>query len=83
MSELGWPLVTSDGVPHQVSELGVFSTLLTAKPGKVLLNEEAGPLVRTKLDGVQDEGGVGAGRTVLSSLLSSPSLGRKKPWWSS
>ena len=76
-------MVTSDGVPHQVSELGVFSTLLTAKPGKVLLNEEAGHLVRTKLDGVEDEGGVGAGRTVLSSLLSSPALGRKKPWWSS
>lgn len=53
-----------------VSELGVYSTLLTAADGKVILNQPAGHLVRTKLDGV-NEGGVAAGFAVLSSPLAS------------
>lgn len=52
-----------------VSELGVYSTLLVGRSGRVVLNEEAGHLVRTKLDGVE-EGGVAAGFAVLSSPLS-------------
>jgi glutathione synthetase len=51
-----------------VSELGVYSTLLTSKGGAVVRNRQAGHLVRTKLDGV-DEGGVAAGFAVLSSPL--------------
>ena len=62
-----------------VSELGVYSTLLTARAGKVLLNEAAGHLVRTKLDGV-DEGGVAAGCAVLSSPLAA-SVGRGRKAW--
>ena len=57
-----------------VSELGVYSTLLTSATGRVLLNEAAGHLVRTKLDGV-DEGGVAAGYAVLSSPLAGASDG--------
>ena len=51
-----------------VSELGVYSTLLTGEGGQVLRNKPAGHLVRTKLEGV-DEGGVAAGFAVLSSPL--------------
>ena len=51
-----------------VSELGVYSALLTSKSGALVLNKAAGHLVRTKLDGV-DEGGVAAGFAVLSSPL--------------
>ena len=51
-----------------VSELGVYSTLLTGEGGQVLRNQPAGHLVRTKLEGV-DEGGVAAGFAVLSSPL--------------
>ena len=51
-----------------VSELGIYSTLLTGKGGDILRNQAAGHLVRTKLDGV-DEGGVAAGFAVLSSPL--------------
>ena len=65
------------------SELGVYSTLLTSGPGSVLLNQAAGHLVRTKLDGV-DEGGVAAGYAVLSSPLAAgmPSSAKKKGWFS-
>lgn len=50
------------------SELGVYSTLLTSRSGRVLLNQPAGQLVRTKLRGV-DEGGVASGYAVLSSVM--------------
>ena len=54
------------------SELGVYSTLLSARQGNILLNRAAGHLVRTKFDGV-DEGGVAAGFAVLSSPLAAAS----------
>lgn len=53
---------------NSISELGVYSTYLGGGEGNVLLNEYAGYLVRTKLDGV-DEGGVATGYAVLSSAI--------------
>ena len=47
------------------SELGVFGVFL-GDGQRTLLNEEAGHLLRVKLDGV-DEGGVCAGFACLSS----------------
>lgn len=49
-----------------VSELGIFSTYLR-NGNKVILNKEAGHLVRTKVSD-SDEGGVAAGYGVLDSL---------------
>ena len=69
-------------VGQAVSELGVYSTLLTGRGGKILRNAAAGHLVRTKLDGV-DEGGVAAGFAVLSSpLASGPPASRRRSWLS-
>lgn len=51
-----------------ISELGVYATYLGGGEGKELLNEYAGYLVRTKLEGV-DEGGVATGYAVLSSTI--------------
>jgi len=48
-----------------ISELGVYGVFL-GDGRQVLLNEQAGHLLRTKLSGV-DEGGVCAGFAVLSS----------------
>lgn len=51
-----------------ISELGVYGTYLGGGEDNVLLNEYAGLLVRTKLEGV-DEGGVATGYAVLSSPI--------------
>ncbi|CAM9106571.1 unnamed protein product [Hapterophycus canaliculatus] len=51
-----------------VSELGVYGTYLGGGEGKELLNEYAGYLVRTKMEGT-DEGGVATGYAVLSSPI--------------
>lgn len=51
-----------------ISELGVYGTFLGSGNGKELLNEYAGYLVRTKLEGV-DEGGVASGYAVLNSPI--------------
>lgn len=51
-----------------ISEFGVYGTYLGGGEGKVLLNEYAGYLVRTKLEGV-DEGGVATGYAVLNSFV--------------
>ena len=59
-------------VGASISELGIYSTLLSTKEGKVLRNRAAGHLVRSKLEGV-DEGGVAAGFAVLSSPLAANS----------
>ena len=80
-----WPrkaaaVLVRDGeaaVGQAVHELGIYSTLLTSRSGGVLLNEAAGHLVRSKLDGV-DEGGVTAGYAVLSSPLVSAAAGRSR-----
>ena len=70
-------VLVRDGHPtvgQAASELGVYSTLMSIKPEKIVLNQAAGTLVRTKLDGV-DEGGVAAGFAVLSSVLAASSSG--------
>ncbi|CAN0384747.1 unnamed protein product, partial [Ectocarpus sp. 13 AM-2016] len=51
-----------------ISELGVYGTYLGGGEGKELLNEYAGYLVRTKMEGT-DEGGVATGYAVLSSPI--------------
>lgn len=51
-----------------ISELGVYGTYLGGGEHKEILNEYAGLLVRTKLEGV-DEGGVATGYAVLSSPI--------------
>ena len=63
-----------------VSELGVYSTLLVSRSGKLLRNQAAGHLVRTKLDGV-DEGGVAAGFAVLSSPLAAGQVAPRRRSW--
>lgn len=50
-----------------LSELGIYSTLVR-RGDTVLLNEEAGHLVRTKA-ATSDEGGVAAGFAVLDSPM--------------
>lgn len=50
---------------NSISEMGVYGIYLGGDDGE-LLNEYAGYLIRTKLDGV-DEGGVASGYAVLSS----------------
>ena len=67
-----------------VSELGVYSALLTSGPGLVVTNKAAGHLVRTKIEGV-DEGGVAAGFAVLSSPLAAGVVSvmpKRKGWFS-
>jgi glutathione synthase len=56
--------VVSGGV---VGELGIYGTILWDSDGKVLSNEEAGFLLRTKTKGV-DEGGVAAGFGSVDSV---------------
>ena len=51
-----------------ISELGVYSTFVRSAGGRVLADQAAGHLVRTKLEGV-NEGGVAAGFAVLSSPM--------------
>lgn len=54
---------------ESISELGVYGTYLGGgEEEEELLNEYAGYLVRTKLEGV-DEGGVASGYAVLSSAI--------------
>lgn len=53
---------------ESISEIGVYGTYLAGDDGKELLNEYAGYLVRTKLEGV-DEGGVASGYAVLNSAI--------------
>jgi glutathione synthase len=50
-----------------VGELGVYGTILWDADGKILQNEEAGWLLRTKGSGV-DEGGVAAGFGCVDSV---------------
>ena len=54
-----------------VSELGVYGAFLGDGEAE-LLNEEAGYLLRTKVND-SDEGGVAAGYAVLDSVLAVPS----------
>lgn len=51
-----------------LSEFGVFGTFLASGDDAPVVNEYAGQILRTKLDGV-DEGGVATGYAVLSSPL--------------
>lgn len=51
-----------------ISELGIFGTILWDERGKILQNEEAGWLLRTK-GKESDEGGVAAGFSCLDSLV--------------
>jgi glutathione synthase len=51
-----------------ISELGVYGVFLGDGSDDALLNANAGYLLRTKPDGV-DEGGVATGYSVLSSIL--------------
>mmetsp|Transcript_42857 Transcript_42857/g.89523 ORF Transcript_42857/g.89523 Transcript_42857/m.89523 type:complete len:347 (+) Transcript_42857:344-1384(+) len=72
-------LLVRNGEIHRgeaVSELGVYSTFLRTHSGRVVLDQVAGHLVRTKLLGV-NEGGVAAGFAMLNSPLASLK-GRKK-----
>ncbi|XP_026419164.1 glutathione synthetase, chloroplastic-like isoform X2 [Papaver somniferum] len=58
-----------DGICHQdqaISELGIYGAYLRSK-GKVILNEQSGYLMRTKVSS-SDEGGVAAGFAVLDSV---------------
>jgi glutathione synthase len=50
-----------------IGELGIYGTILWDDQGNVLLNEEAGWLLRTKGKGV-DEGGVAAGFGSVDSV---------------
>jgi len=49
-----------------ISELGIYSVFLSDANGKILLDEEAGHLLRTKL-ATTNEGGVAAGASALDS----------------
>lgn len=55
-----------EGVGDSISELGCFGTIVCDKNGKVLHNEYAGFLLRTKFSNV-NEGGVASGFATLSS----------------
>ena len=55
-----------EGTGDSVSELGCFSTIVTTAEGKVVHNQYAGFLLRTKFSNV-DEGGVASGFATLSS----------------
>ncbi len=61
------------------SELGIYSSLLTLGAGRVLLNDVAGHLVRTKMSGV-NEGGVAAGFAVISSPMATKAQKRGGGW---
>lgn len=66
-------LIARHGEPVQIdslSELGIFGTFVR-KGDEVLLNKEAGHLVRTKA-ATSDEGGVAAGFAVLDSPFLTP-----------
>jgi len=49
-----------------ISELGIYSVFLSDANGKILLDEEAGHLLRTKM-ATTNEGGVAAGASALDS----------------
>ena len=49
-----------------IGELGIYGTILWEDNGKILMNEEAGWLLRTKGKGI-DEGGVAAGFGCMDS----------------
>ena len=55
-----------EGSGDSVSELGCYGTIVADPEGKVLHNEYAGYLLRTKFSNV-DEGGVASGFATLSS----------------
>jgi glutathione synthase len=55
-----------EGTGDTVSELGCYGVLVVDSDGKVILNEYAGLLLRTKFSNV-DEGGVASGYATLSS----------------
>lgn len=55
-----------EGTGDSISELGCYGTLVVDAHGKVVLNEYAGFLLRTKFSNV-DEGGVASGFATLSS----------------
>ncbi|KAL9235073.1 hypothetical protein vseg_009869 [Gypsophila vaccaria] len=62
-------LLVRDGICHKdnaISELGIYSAYLRNKE-KVVINEESGYLMRTKVSS-SNEGGVAAGFAVLDSL---------------
>jgi hypothetical protein len=54
-------------IAETLSELGIYSTLVR-KGAEILLNAEAGHLVRTKA-ATSNEGGVAAGFAVLDSPM--------------
>jgi len=49
-----------------ISELGIYSVFLSDANGQILIDEEAGHLLRTKL-ATTNEGGVAAGASALDS----------------
>mmetsp|Transcript_13577 Transcript_13577/g.25473 ORF Transcript_13577/g.25473 Transcript_13577/m.25473 type:complete len:571 (-) Transcript_13577:7435-9147(-) len=55
-----------EGTGDSISELGCFGTIVRSHDGKILRNEYAGFLLRTKFSNV-DEGGVASGFATLSS----------------
>jgi len=55
-----------EGTGDTISELGCYGVLVVDSDGKVVLNEYAGLLLRTKFSNV-DEGGVASGYATLSS----------------
>lgn len=55
-----------EGTGESISELGCFGTIVRSHDGKILQNEYAGFLLRTKFSNV-DEGGVASGFATLSS----------------
>jgi glutathione synthase len=55
-----------EGTDDSISELGCFGTIVRSHDGKILQNEYAGFLLRTKFSNV-DEGGVASGFATLSS----------------
>ncbi|MEM7560689.1 MAG: hypothetical protein AAF394_16320 [Planctomycetota bacterium] len=55
-----------EGSGDTISELGCFATVVASTDGKILHNEYAGFLLRTKFANV-DEGGVASGFATLSS----------------
>lgn len=66
------------------SELGIYSTVLSARDGKVLLNRAAGHLVRTTVEGADEAAGSSRGAAVLSSPVATASAKISKAgssWW--
>lgn len=60
-----------------ISELGIYGIFVGDGSDTTLINREAGYLLRTKPNGV-DEGGVAAGFSVLSSVVL---IGEGNPQW--